>query len=96
MDRCEKKRHVAQRTCIVCGRKMAKTHLFRLVVDLENKVCLDRRQLCGGRGAYVCKVPECLTRVKLSRLQKAFRQRLHEDKWSPILTMMEAFQRSSG
>jgi predicted RNA-binding protein YlxR (DUF448 family) len=96
VDRRGRKRHLPQRTCIVCGRKKAKSELLRLVLNSEDEVCLDWRQRCDGRGSYVCLRPECLTRVNLARLQKAFKRRLRKDKWCPDLTMMEALQIHAG
>ena len=83
---------VAQRTCIVCGVKKAKLELLRLALDDEIRVCLDRRQRYPGRGGYVCSRPECLARLKLEQLQKAFRRSLSADGWNPALTMAEALQ----
>ena len=48
------------------------------VLNAMNKVCLDQRQRRQGRGAYVCVQPECLVRLKLSQLERAFRQSLSE------------------
>ena len=89
------KRGQPQRTCIVCGSKRAKAELLRLALDEESKVCLDYRQRRRGRGSYVCPRPECLTRVKLAYLEKAFRRSLPQTAWSPALTMAEALQRCS-
>ncbi|UCE82866.1 MAG: DUF448 domain-containing protein [Deltaproteobacteria bacterium] len=91
MSRREKRR-VPQRTCIVCGGKKAKLALLRLALDDESRVCLDRRQRYAGRGGYVCSRPECLARLKLDQLQKAFRRSLSADGWDPALTMAEALQ----
>lgn len=84
-----------QRTCIVCGSKRAKAELLRLALDEARKVCLDYRQRLHGRGSYVCPKPECLTRVKVAYLEKAFRRSLPQGSWNPALTMAEALQRCS-
>ncbi len=81
-----------QRTCIVCGSKRAKMELLRLALDDENRVRFDHRQHHHGRGAYVCPRPECLTRVKLAQLQRAFRRSLSEDAWNPGRAMAEALK----
>ena len=64
-------------------------------LDEKNKVCLDYRQRRQGRGSYVGPRPECLTRVKLAYLEKAFRRTLPQGAWDPALTMAEALQRGS-
>jgi predicted RNA-binding protein YlxR (DUF448 family) len=86
------KRRQPQRMCIVCGNKRAKAELIRLALDEKSKVCLDYRQRRRGRGCYVCQRPECLTRVKLASLEKAFRRSLPQTAWNPALTMAEALQ----
>ena len=88
----EKKLHVPQRTCVVCRIKKPKAELFRLVLDAGTKVCFDRSQRCQGRGAYVCLKPECLTRLTLKQLQKAFRRSLPETAWNQAAVMVEALQ----
>ncbi|MGD8253716.1 MAG: YlxR family protein [Syntrophobacterales bacterium] len=88
-------RRQPRRTCIVCGSKRVKVELLRLALDEKNKVCLDYRQRRQGRGSYVCPRPECLTRVKLAYLEKAFRRTLPQGAWDPALTMAEALQRCS-
>ncbi len=86
------KRRVGQRTCIVCASKRPKLELLRLVLVGETRVRLDRRQRYHGRGGYVCSRPECLARLKLSHLQRAFRQSLPNGAWDPALAMVETLQ----
>ena len=86
----KKKDDVPERTCIVCASKRPKAELLRLVVDGEGVVRLDRLQRRDGRGAYLCLAPDCLARLRLERLQRAFRRPLSEDSWRPASTLMEA------
>ncbi len=81
-----------ERTCIVCSGKKAKLELLRLALDVEVRVCFDRRQQYQGRGCYVCPRPECLARLNLSHLQKGFRRSLPETAWNPALATVEAVQ----
>ena len=81
-----------QRTCIVCRSKRAKAELLRLALDNKDRVCLDHRQHHHGRGGYVCSRPECLTRVKLVHLNRAFRRTLSEGAWNPGIAMAEALK----
>ena len=69
--------HVPMRTCLVCGKKNAKSTLLRVALSPEEKtVVLDREQRLKGRGAYVCQ--GCRPRLRYTkRVQKAFR---HEAK----------------
>jgi predicted RNA-binding protein YlxR (DUF448 family) len=81
-----------QRTCIVCHGKRAKAELLRLALDDKDRVYLDHRQHHHGRGAYVCPRPECLTRVKLAHLNRAFRRTLSADSWNQGMAMAEALK----
>jgi len=88
----EKKGRQPQRTCIVCHGKRAKAELLRLALDDKDRVYLDHRQHHRGRGGYVCPRPECLTRIKLAHLNRAFRRTLSADAWNPGITMAEALK----
>ncbi len=81
-----------QRTCVVCRSKRAKAELLRLALDDRDRVHLDHRQHSPGRGGYVCPRPECLTRVKLIHLNRAFRRKLSDDAWNPGTAMAEALR----
>jgi predicted RNA-binding protein YlxR (DUF448 family) len=61
------------RTCLVCGKKNAKSALLRVALSPEDRtVVLDPEQRLEGRGAYVCR--SCLPRLHYTkRVQKAFR-----------------------
>ena len=68
-----RKAHVPLRTCLVCGKKSAKSTLLRVALSrVERTIVLDREQRLEGRGAYVCQ--GCLPRLRYTkRVQKAFR-----------------------
>ena len=65
--------HVPIRTCLVCGKKSAKSELLRIALSPEEKTIVpDRWQRLEGRGAYVCH--SCLPQLRYNkRVQKAFR-----------------------
>jgi predicted RNA-binding protein YlxR (DUF448 family) len=63
-----------------------------LVLNEEKSVLFDHQQRYHGRGAYVCSGPECLTRVRLAHLQKAFRRALPKNAWNEGEAMGEALQ----
>jgi uncharacterized protein len=66
------KGHTPMRTCLVCGKKHAKSALLRVALSPEGIVVLDRDQRLEGRGAYVCQ--GCRPRLRYTkRVQKAFR-----------------------
>ena len=81
------KKRQPQRTCIVCRSKRAKRELLRLTLDNEGRLYFDQDHHHHGRGGYVCPRPECLARVRLIHLEKAFRRSLSEDAWNSAIAM---------
>ncbi|MCL4804348.1 MAG: YlxR family protein [Anaerolineae bacterium] len=55
----QRKRHVPQRTCVVCRRQVDKRRLTRIVRTLGDGVLVDPSGKRGGRGAYLCDQPAC-------------------------------------
>ncbi len=69
-----KARHVPQRTCIVCRAKKAKRDLHRMVV-ISGNIEWDKFNRLPGRGAYVCKHPDCIRGLEaMWNLQRFFRK----------------------
>jgi predicted RNA-binding protein YlxR (DUF448 family) len=52
-------KHVPQRSCIVCRRKVDKRQLTRIVRTVDEGVLVDPTGKRNGRGAYVCEQPVC-------------------------------------
>ena len=57
-----KVRHVPERSCVACGKKLPKRELFRIVKTLQGAVTVDRNGKLAGRGAYLCCKPSCWQR----------------------------------
>lgn len=61
------------RRCTGCGEGKPKKELVRIVKTPEGEIVLDPTGKRNGRGAYLCKNPECLRKAqKAKRLEKAF------------------------
>ena len=54
---------VALRQCVGCGEKGDKRDMMRVVRTPEGDITLDFKGKMNGRGAYLCKDPECLTKA---------------------------------
>lgn len=54
-----KRGHIPIRTCISCGSKRPKEELYRIVAE-EGVAVWDAQMKRPGRGAYVCKLSDCL------------------------------------
>lgn len=61
------------RKCTGCNEMKPKKELVRVVRSPEGDISLDLTGKKAGRGAYVCRSPECLSMArKAKRIEKAF------------------------
>jgi len=75
-----KERKIPQRMCVGCRVMKNKKELIRVVRTPEDRVEMDITGKKSGRGAYICRDPECLNlAVKGKRLQKALQHEISED-----------------
>lgn len=52
------------RSCIGCMEKKEKRELVRVIRTPEGKITIDTTGRANGRGAYLCKNPECLKKAR--------------------------------
>lgn len=64
-----KTKKVPMRMCTGCGEMFDKRSLVRVVKSPQGEISLDLTGKKAGRGAYVCKNPDC---IKKARKKKAF------------------------
>ena len=74
------KKVIAQRACVGCRKVQDKQKMIRVVRTPEGIIKLDMTGKAAGRGAYLCKKPECL-KVALKRRQfdRAFKTKVPAD-----------------
>ncbi len=71
---------VALRQCVGCGEKGDKRDMMRVVRTPEGDITLDFKGKMNGRGAYLCKNPECLLKAfKNKGLERAFKTSISEE-----------------
>ena len=64
-------------TCVGCNAEKPKKELVRIVKSPEGEISLDLTGRKNGRGAYICRDPECLRKArKAGRLERSFRCRI--------------------
>jgi predicted RNA-binding protein YlxR (DUF448 family) len=63
------------RTCVVCGEKKDKSELMRLTL-MDNRVVIDFKGRMGGRGSYVCKNFECISKLEEKHLERSFKKKI--------------------
>ncbi len=64
----QRRKHIPQRTCIGCRRKLDKRQLTRVVRTPEEGVMVDPGGKRNGRGAYLCDDRACWQKALSSRL----------------------------
>ncbi len=94
------KRHIPQRSCIICKKKTAKHELLRLVADEKGRILFDEKQRLPGRGAYVCPAQPCVAKLFTKhgdkRLRYAFRGKARELPQKTIDKILEILTVSKG
>ena len=69
----QKQRKIPQRQCVGCRTMKDNKARVRIVKTPEGEICVDATGKKSGRGAYVCRNPECLRKARKSRaLERAF------------------------
>lgn len=64
---------IPMRKCTGCGEMKPKKELVRVVKSPEGEISLDLTGRKAGRGAYVCRSPQCLKAAqKAKRFERAF------------------------
>lgn len=80
-----KQKKIPLRQCIACRQLKEKKEMLRIVKDAEGKVFLDFSSKASGRGAYICDNPDCIKKLKKSRLlDKVFACRVDESVYAAI------------
>ena len=84
-----KKKHIALRTCVICGNKVSKRSLIRIVAIPGDAVEMDISGKKPGRGAYVCADGNCVHRgIKRGRLEHALRMTIYEEDWEQLVSSL--------
>ena len=75
-----KPRKIPMRMCVGCREMKEKRELIRIVRTPEGETLIDPTGKKSGRGAYVCRSPECLKRaIKQKQLERQLQVNLTEE-----------------
>lgn len=78
-------KHIPERMCSCCRNTFSKNELIRVVKSGDN-FSVDRTHKAPGRGAYVCKNPECLKKlVKTRALNRSFKTVVPDEIYEEVL-----------
>jgi predicted RNA-binding protein YlxR (DUF448 family) len=71
--------------CVGCQELKSKKDLLRVVRTPEGEVVLDPTGKRAGRGAYMCRSEQCLTKAfKEKRLERALKHQIGEDVYNAL------------
>lgn len=80
-----KTKKVPMRMCTGCGEMFDKRTLVRVVKSPDGEISLDLTGKKSGRGAYVCKNPDCLKKArKRKAFERAFSTQISEDVYNSM------------
>ena len=86
-----KTRKIPMRMCVGCREMKEKRALLRIVKSPENVISFDRVGKAPGRGAYVCRSQECLTKaVKQKQLERALETKIEEAVFAQLMEEVHA------
>lgn len=85
---------IPMRTCIGCGICKDKKTLIRVIRSPEGRFLLDVTGKANGRGAYLCRDPECLEKaLKRKALMRVFRSEISGEEAACITEELREYLR---
>lgn len=76
---------IPMRMCIVCHSMVDKRDLIRIIKTKEGEYLLDTTLKANGRGAYICKNPDCFAKmIKTKGLNRAFKENIPNEVYEKI------------
>ena len=80
-----KPKKIPFRMCVGCQEMKSKKELMRVVRTPEGDIVLDPTGKKAGRGAYMCRSEQCLTKAfKEKRLEKALKHPIGEEVYNAL------------
>ncbi len=80
-----KVKKLPQRMCTGCMEMKSKKELIRIVRSKEGEISIDLVGKKPGRGAYICRNEECLTKAfKTKRLEKNLEVKISDEIYNKL------------
>lgn len=91
-------RKIPQRSCISCRKVFDKKDLLRIVRTPEGEVMVDPTGKMSGRGAYICRSAECITKQLSgkSRLAANLNTTITPEQKKAIIEKIEELNKDTG
>ena len=84
------------RQCVGCGEMKNKKEMIRVLKTEEEGFILDATGKKNGRGAYVCKNPECLKKAKKTKgLDRSFKLSVPDEVYDSLTKEIETLESES-
>lgn len=81
---------IPMRKCIACNTKKEKKDLLRVVNNKEEGIVIDNTGKKNGRGAYICKNPDCIQKAQDNKLlSRALNAKIENDLYKEILDYVD-------
>lgn len=86
-------RKIPMRKCIGCSEMKSKKELIRVIKTPEDEILLDATGKKNGRGAYVCRSRECLSKaIKNKGLERSFQMAIPKEVYDSLEKEMKNFE----
>ena len=86
-----KPKKIPMRMCVGCREMKEKRQMIRVVRSPEGDVSLDPTGKKSGRGAYLCRNPECMKRaIKQRQLERQLEASLNPETAAALQAELEA------
>ncbi len=83
---------IPMRQCIGCGEMKSKKEMIRVLKTTEGDIVLDATGRKNGRGAYLCKNPDCLEKAMKSKgLERSLKTAVPEEVYENLAKEMGQF-----
>ncbi len=80
---------IPMRMCVGCRQMKEKRDMIRVLRTQDGEFCIDQTGKKNGRGAYLCKNPDCLKlAVKNHALDRSFKTKIPKETEEKLLEEM--------
>ena len=81
---------IPMRMCSGCGEMKPKRELVRVVKSPQGEISMDVTGRKAGRGAYICKNPDCLAKAKKAkRFERSFSMQIPDEVYDKLYKELE-------
>jgi predicted RNA-binding protein YlxR (DUF448 family) len=89
-------RRQPQRTCVICRSTTDKRELVRIVRTPAGDVVIDTSGKANGRGAYLCRQPQCWEQaIKRERLAAALKTKIEKEAREQLMAFAQTLKEAA-